>query len=110
MSNAPFSPRVIRKAKQCDSIDCTEMCNERWMAANDGVFYFDEKREGYIHVHLTGPYGIPLLLDACPFCKSILPGKAQRRAWDEQCAKKAKEKLNPPQQQADGVDGGEGWE
>lgn len=92
-----YFPRIKRKT--CDPIDYTDICPGRRQASMDGTFWYDEKRGGYCCSELLGPLNIPILLDACPYCRSLIPGRQARRAWDKQLGR-----------QADGSDSGEGWE
>jgi hypothetical protein len=77
-----YRPRIRRSADRCSDYDPRRMCEGRKDAAGKGSFYFDEKRRGYISTVLDGPWGVPLLLDACPFCYELLPGYNARRKWE----------------------------
>ncbi len=78
----PFFPRV--KPKVCDGADPTIMCVNRREASRMGTFYWDARRGGYCYTRLEfAPWGIPILLDACVFCKELLPGSQARRRWEE---------------------------
>jgi hypothetical protein len=58
-----------------------------------GAFGWDSRREGYYYTRLDGPWGIPVLLDACPFCKELLPGAQARKRFEEKIGLK---KESPP--------------
>lgn len=77
-----FFPR-IKPRKICDNIDPYDWCDARRKAASEGVFFWDNAREGYVNLRLDGVYGIPVLLDGCSFCGGLLPGAKARKAWDE---------------------------
>jgi hypothetical protein len=68
------------------------------MAAMAGSFSWDERREGYVYSEILGAWEIPVLLDACPWCVCLLPGKKQRRAFENllRAQDAAKPKLLPP--------------
>lgn len=68
---------------QCSPIDPAVMCAERWISSRNGSFYYDEKRKGYSCSLLTGAFGLPIILDACPFCRNLLPGHHARRAFEK---------------------------
>jgi hypothetical protein len=74
------------------------MCTERRMAAMSGRFGYDEKRGGYYCTEITGAWEIPVLLDGCPYCGSLLPGAKQRKAFENllRSQDEAKPKLLPP--------------
>jgi hypothetical protein len=63
-----------------------------------GTFGWDEKREGYYCNEITGAWEIPVMLDGCPYCGNMLPGKKQRRAFENllRAQDAAKPKLLPP--------------
>lgn len=73
-------PRI--KPRVCDGADPTWQCAERNFRSRNGAFYWDSRREGYCASDLIGPWGIPVLLDACPYCKELLPGAIARRRWE----------------------------
>jgi hypothetical protein len=58
------------------------MCSTRRTEVIQGSFGWDSRREGYYSTALIGPWGIPVLLDACPFCKELLPGAQARKRFE----------------------------
>lgn len=89
----PFFPPP--KQKQCSALDPGSMCDARRYHASNGSFYWDERRQGYCSTELPGPIGLPVLLDACPFCRCLLPGAKARKYWEG-------ERPNPSLGQGDG--------
>lgn len=77
-----FYPRAKRK-DICDGADPSIRCVAREKDCQAGAFYYDSRRQGYCSTELVaGPWGIPTLLDACPFCCELLPGPEARRRWE----------------------------
>ena len=95
-----FYPRRKPSTDICDPVDCRAMCAQRRMAVVAGAFGYDERREGYYCTEITGPWEIPVMLDGCPYCGGLLPGKQQRRAFEDllrrQDEAKAQKLLPPP--------------
>jgi hypothetical protein len=100
----PFFPRI--KPKGCDGFDPTLMCVNRREASRMGTFYWDARRGGYCYTRLEfAPWGIPVLLDACPFCKELLPGPQARRRWEEKNPNPIPKEDKPPIAEMDCSDG-----
>jgi hypothetical protein len=92
-----FYPRA-RRRDICDGEDPRMMCSARRYEVLNGSFSWDQKREGYVSTQLCGAWGIPILLDACPFCKELLPGANARRRFEAklEAGEPPTQKLLPP--------------
>lgn len=92
----------------CSDYDPTVMCAARKQESLDGAFWYDAKRQGYCSTNLMGgPWGIPILLDACPFCRELLPGPEARRRWEAKLEKphpRIKPKEIPPERRLNAGD------
>lgn len=87
-----FRPR-IRPKDICSDVDPTLMCSVRKKESRYGSFYWDARRGGYCSTLLPGPLGLPVLLDACPYCCERIPGAEARRNWERE---QEKPKILPP--------------
>ena len=98
-----FYPR--RKPRDvCDDVDPRRMCTARRIEVLNGSFGYDQKREGYYYTEITGPFEIPVILDACPFCHEMLPGHQARKRFFAKLEEEEKKepKLLPPPPDATG--------
>lgn len=95
MSWGPYFPRRKRK-DICDEEDPRIMCSTRRSEVLDGAFGWDSRREGYYSTRLPGPWGIPVLLDACPFCFQILPGAKARKRFEDKLNASTAKRLKAP--------------
>jgi hypothetical protein len=106
----PFYPRKKRQ-DICDEEDPRIMCSTRRMEVLDGAFGWDSRREGYYSTRLPGPWGIPVLLDACCFCNTLLPGAKARKRFEAKLDAekpkqlKAPEPIEPPKER--GINSGD---
>jgi hypothetical protein len=81
--------RSVVVAKKCSESDATVMCIGRYLATNDGTFWFDAERGGYCSSEIparkavdsfkSAYYGTEdhtgelYLLERCPSCSAPLP-------------------------------------
>lgn len=70
-----------RRKDGCDDFDPRVMCEARRNEVWGGSFWYDEKRQGYCYRDIE-VMGVPVLLDACPFCNELLPGAETRRRFE----------------------------
>ncbi len=101
-----YFPRI--KPKVCDGFDPTVQCAERNFQSRNGTFFWDERRQGYCSTRHPGPWGIPVLLDACVYCFELLPGAIARKRWEDKYVKPRPTHDVPPGMSV--TDGSEGEE